>query len=93
MNDNDLIPLKTRHISWPEYTPIDCSTYAGYELAILKGQALKVNWIDRNRRHHIETLKPYDLRTRRHSEFMLARNQHGIRRVLRLDRIRSATLA
>lgn len=71
----------------PDYTPISCELYSEYELAILRGRTLKVRWKDRYGMDRVETLKPTDLRTRRHAEFMIARNQLGQRRVLRLDRI------
>lgn len=70
-----------------DYVPVDCAIYAGYERAILEKRKLKVCWTDKYARHHLETLTPYDLRTRQHSEFLLAFNQHGLRRILRLDRI------
>ena len=75
-----------------EYIPVNCSIYARYELAILKGQALRIAWTGRQRQSHVETLYPVDLRTRWHSEFMIAHNRLGQQRVLRLDRIQSATV-
>jgi Rho-binding antiterminator len=70
-----------------DYTPISCERYSEYELAIMRGRNLKVRWKDRYGMDRLETLKPTNLRTRRHAEFMIARNQLGQRRVLRLDRI------
>jgi Rho-binding antiterminator len=75
-----------------DYVPVDCAIYASYERAILEKRRLKVCWIDKRAQHHIETLRPYDLRTRRHSEFLLAFNQNGQRRILRLDRIANSTV-
>ncbi|HEX5055706.1 MAG TPA: transcriptional antiterminator, Rof [Gammaproteobacteria bacterium] len=75
-----------------EYVPVKCSIYAQYELAILKGQALRIAWTGHQHQSHVETLYPVDLRTRWHSEFMIAHNQLGQQRVLRLDRIQSATV-
>lgn len=75
-----------------EYIPVKCSIYAQYELAILKGQALRIAWVGRQHQLHVETLYPVDLRTRWHSEFMIAHNQLGQQRVLRLDRIQHATV-
>jgi Rho-binding antiterminator len=71
----------------PEYTPIPCELYSEYELAIMRRRALRVRWKDRYGMDRVETLKPTDLRTRRHAEFMIARNHLGQQRVLRLDRI------
>ncbi|MEJ2059923.1 MAG: transcriptional antiterminator, Rof [Gammaproteobacteria bacterium] len=73
-----------------EYIPISCADYSRYELAILRGQALRVSWRGARGVAHVETLIPLDLRTRTHAEFLIARNQEGSRRVLRLDRIRHA---
>ena len=74
------------------YVPIDCSIYAKYELSILHGESIRVCWVDRRNQHHVETLMPFDLRTRWHSEFMVARNQEGTLRILRLDQILSANV-
>jgi len=70
-----------------DYTPISCALYSEYELAIMRGRTLKVRWKDRYGMDRVEQLKPSNLRTRNHGEFMIARNQLGQRRVLRLDRI------
>jgi transcriptional antiterminator Rof (Rho-off) len=74
------------------YIPVKCSIYALYELAILKGQSLRIAWTGRQHQAHVEKLFPVDLRTRWHSEFMIAHNHLGQQRVLRLDRIQSATV-
>jgi Rho-binding antiterminator len=71
----------------PEYIPISCELYSEYELVIIRRRTLRVRWKDRYGMDRVETLKPTDLRTRRHAEFMIARNHLGQRRVLRLDRI------
>ncbi len=73
-----------------KYTPVSCETYSRYELAILRGQALRVCWKGARGTDRVETLVPLDLRTRRHAEFMIARDLYGRRRVLRLDRIQRA---
>lgn len=69
------------------YVPISCELYSRYELAILRGQGLRVSWCAACGVHRVEMLMPVDLRTRRHAEFMIARTLEGTRRVLRLDRI------
>ncbi len=73
-----------------KYTPVSCEIYSRYELAILRGQALRVSWKGARGTDRVETLIPLDLRTKRHAEFMIARDLHGQRRVLRLDRIQRA---
>ena len=75
-----------------KYTPISCEIYSNYELAIIRRCLLRVVWEGAGGIDRIETLKPSDLRTRRSAEFMIARNQLGHRRVLRLDRIKSAEI-
>jgi Rho-binding antiterminator len=72
------------------YIPIPCSIYSGYELAILRGEALRVAWRGARGIDRIEHLKPVDLRTRSGGEYMIARNRLGQRRVMRLDRIMNA---
>ena len=72
-----------------DYVPISCAEYSRYELAILRGQALRVSWHGARGVTRVEALRPVDLRTRRHAEFMIARNHLGQQRVLRLDRITS----
>lgn len=69
------------------YTPIPCDIYSRYELAILRGQILRVAWRAPRGMDRIEPLKPVDLRTRAGGEYMIARDPLGARRVLRLDRI------
>lgn len=75
-----------------EYIPVSCSIYAQYEMAILRGQALRIAWTGRQRQSRLETLYPVNLRTRWHSEFMIAHNRLGHQRVLRLDRIQNAVV-
>lgn len=72
------------------YRPVPCSVYSKYELSILSRQRIRVAWRAPRERSRIETLRPYDLRTRRGAEYLVARNLLGQIRVLRLDRIRSA---
>ncbi len=70
-----------------KYTPVDCSTYAHYEQAILQGSALRIYWRGTKQQCHIEKLWPNNLKTRWHSEYLLGHNQLGQYRVIRLDRI------
>ena len=70
-----------------KYTPISCATYSQYELTILRRRSLRVCWLGPKGSTRLEKLKPVDLRTRSHAEFMIALNQGGERKILRLDRI------
>lgn len=73
-----------------DYTPIDCTTYSEYELAIIRGWALRVAWEEADGVSHIELLKPRDLQTREHVEYLIAERESGERIEIRLDRIRGA---
>ncbi|HDP88638.1 MAG TPA: transcriptional antiterminator, Rof, partial [Thioalkalivibrio sp.] len=48
------------------YEPISCTLYSEYELAILRGQSLRVSWVDGRGVARVETLQPENLRTRSH---------------------------
>ena len=71
----------------PPYTPIPCARYSELELAIMHRRTLRLAL--RGGRHpgRISTLRPLDLRTRRHAEYLIGRTPAGTLRVLRLDRI------
>lgn len=70
----------------PAYSPMDCEQYSRLELAILHGRTLRLRWVGRGM-SHIECVRPEDLRTRRHAEYLLLRDAMARRRFLRLDRI------
>ncbi|AHE97162.1 transcriptional antiterminator, Rof [Thioalkalivibrio paradoxus] len=70
----------------PPYAPMDCARYSELELAIVRRRALRLRWVGRAITH-LEVVYPEDLRTRRHAEFLLLRDQLNRRRFVRLDRI------
>jgi Rho-binding antiterminator len=70
-----------------DYTPIDCGLYSQFELAVMRGDRLRICWRKRSGETHIETLRPRDLQTRNHEEFLIAEDRFGRRRALRLDYI------
>jgi Rho-binding antiterminator len=70
-----------------DYTPIDCSLYSEYELAIMHGKRLRVSWRDADGPARIEVLVPIDLRTCQGEEFLVVIDRHGTERQIRLDRI------
>ena len=70
-----------------DYIPIDCALYSRYELAILHRERLQIVWRDKNNTCHVETISPIDLQTRNHVEYLLAQNNTGDTRKLRLDQI------
>lgn len=69
------------------YTPIDCELYSNFELAIIRRQRLRIAWRTSDGTFHLTTLLPCDLQTRKHAEYLVARNNDGTTRELRLDRI------
>lgn len=73
-----------------DYTPVDCGLYSHYELAIMRGWHLQVTWQDPAGLDHIELLRPRDLQTRDHVEYLIAERGDGERIEIRLDRIREA---
>ncbi len=73
-----------------DYTPIPCALYSRYEVAILNRRRLRVVWHGVRDVDRVETLTPMDLRTRSGGEYMIARNQLGQSRVIRLDRIKKS---
>jgi Rho-binding antiterminator len=70
-----------------DYTPIDCSLYSEYELAIMHGNRLQVSWRDAEGPPRIEVLVPVDLHTRQGEEFLLVIDHLGAEQEIRLDRI------
>lgn len=70
-----------------DYTPIDCGLYSEYELAIMHRERLRMHWRDEQGTDHLETLRPTDLQTHEHQEFMYAVTDAGDERCIRLDRI------
>ena len=70
-----------------DYTPIDCGSYSQYELACLRRTWVRVAWRDPGGQLHLETLKPRDLVTRDHGEYLVAESRTGAMLELRLDYI------
>ncbi len=69
------------------YEPIDCELYSRYELAIMHRQTLRLAWRDEAGVTHLKTVRPRDLRTHEHCEYLLADTLAGAPLSLRLDRI------
>ena len=70
------------------YQPVSCARYAELELAILRRNRLRLVWRDGNV-FHLHRVSPHDLRTHKHEEFLLCRDEFGDDLIIRLDRIRS----
>ena len=71
-----------------EYQPISCAEHDTYEIAIMRKQHLHIAWHDKDKRSFIDVLKPTDLITRNHAEYLVATNQNGTQVEIRLDYIR-----
>jgi Rho-binding antiterminator len=69
-----------------DYTPIDCDIYSRFELAIMHKQTVRLSWREGDQAH-VETVRPLDLATREHEEFLSARTHDGRLIEVRLDRI------
>ncbi|HHJ12800.1 MAG TPA: transcriptional antiterminator, Rof [Gammaproteobacteria bacterium] len=72
-----------------DYRPIDCGLHSEYELAIMRGQWLRLQWTDPEGRTCNERLLPLDLRVWDGAEYLLARDAGGRDHAIRLDRIRA----
>lgn len=70
-----------------DYRPIACETYSELELAIMHRDRLWMHWRDEEGLNHIETIRPLDLETRNHEEFLLGTGLSLTRYRIRLDRI------
>jgi Rho-binding antiterminator len=71
------------------YVPIPCARYDFYEITIMHRNRLKLGWQDGNVSYEQE-VTPLNLETRDGGEFLILRDADGIRREVRLDRIRHA---
>ncbi len=70
-----------------DYRPISCRQYAELERAILQQAWLRVAWAVPGERRRLQSLRPLDLRTREHAEYLFALNLCGDELEIRLDHI------
>jgi Rho-binding antiterminator len=70
-----------------DYTPVACDLYSEYEVAIVQRKRLRLSWRQAGGQLRVELLRPVDLRTRNHAEFLLAETLKGNKLELRLDQI------
>lgn len=71
------------------YRPVSCAAYSEFERAILHRRRLRLVWHEANVIYD-RVLRPLDLKTRNHEEFLICQAQPDEPRAVRLDRIRSA---
>ncbi len=69
-----------------KYHPIDCGFHSEFELAIMHKKMLKISSRD-NENTVIQTIKPIDLVTRNHEEFLIVEDEKGECSEIRLDHI------
>lgn len=74
-----------------DYQPIDCDFHSELELAIMHKKMLKISWKllgDGNEITELsQTIKPIDLVSRSHEEFLILEDEKGHRGEIRLDHI------
>lgn len=70
-----------------DYTPVDCAVYSEYEIAILQHRRLRISWCQPDGQLSTQVLRPLDLRTRDHEEFLFGETPDGKTLQLRLDQI------
>ena len=68
-----------------DYKPVDCGFHSELEVAIMHGSTLKVRYHQPNQPAQELLIKPIDLQTRQHEEYLIFENQQGNRNELRLD--------
>lgn len=73
-----------------DYRPVDCACYDRLELAILRGRALRLAWLDPAGVAHVARVIPLDLLTRDGEEFLVFGDGTSGRHRVRLDRILEA---
>jgi Rho-binding antiterminator len=71
------------------YVPIPCARYDFYEIAIMHRSRLRLGWQD-GKVSYEQEVTPLNLETRDGEEFLILCDADGIRREVRLDRIRHA---
>lgn len=70
-----------------DYQPISCADYSELELAIMHRQSLQLTWCEDNVLYY-RVIKPLDLVTVNHEEFLIGRHNDGSELRIRLDTIR-----
>jgi len=69
------------------YEPIPCAIHSEYELAIMQQRHMQLVWLDHKTIQHISRVKPLDLITENHAEYLLAQDHEGQKIKIRLDYI------
>jgi Rho-binding antiterminator len=53
-----------------KYKPISCDLHSQYELWIMRGEEIKLAWLDDDGVTHIERVKPVDVRAEMGNEYL-----------------------
>ena len=69
------------------YKPIQCGLHSEYELAIMHQLNLQLSWLDQQDTEHHEKVRPLDLKTKDHQEYLVVKSKKGVHHEIRLDKI------
>ena len=69
------------------YKPVSCAIHSEYELAIMHGQTLCIQWQTNSDEQITEVLKPFDVITDQGAEYLIVQDINGSDKKIRLDKI------
>jgi len=75
-----------------KYKPISCDLHSQYELWIMRGEEIKLVWLDEHGITRIERVKPLDVRADCGVEYLFFRDRAKTSKKVRLDHILRANL-
>ncbi len=67
------------------YRPIPCADYSRYECAIVQQRSLRLAWHDEQDLLQLHHVRPLDLFTREHAEFLVLADEQDHQHQVRLD--------
>ena len=70
-----------------EYKPISCDLHSQYELWIMRGQSIKLAWLDNQGLTRIGCVKPIDVRAETGNEYLIFSGATDTLQQIRLDHI------
>ena len=70
-----------------KYKPISCDLHSQYELWIMRGEEIKLAWLDDNGVTRIERVKPVDVRAEMGNEYLYFEGVSSLSQRIRLDHI------
>ncbi len=75
-----------------KYQAIACGLHSQYELVIMYKKSLLLQWKTKDNIKHKESIKPIDLVTHNHAEFLIIEHADGRQEKVQLDHILSFNL-